>query len=65
MKVKVKALANISGGSHGPRSIGDEFDVDAVLRDELIARGLVEDVVTLLVDETPSKSSSKVAVAKE
>lgn len=40
--MKVRALASLSGPM-GRRTTGDEFVVDAVLGNELIARHLVED----------------------
>lgn len=63
--MKVKALADISGGSHGPRSVGEEFDVDDARGEQLILRRLVEAVVSPLAVEVVPKEPKRAPKSKE
>lgn len=65
--MKVRALASLSGPM-GRRTAGDEFVVDAVLGDELIARRLVEAVAAEpdpVAEEPVAKPVKAKAAAKE
>lgn len=65
--MKVRALASLSGPM-GRHTAGDEFVVDAVLGDELIARRLVEAVAAEpdpVAEEPVAKPVKAKAAAKE
>lgn len=55
--MKVRALANLSGGAHGDQPKGSEFTVSASVGQSLIERKLVEEVTTETAEDKPARKA--------
>lgn len=55
--MKVRALANLSGGAHGDQKKGAEFIVSATAGQELISRKLVEEISAEAAEEKPARKA--------
>lgn len=55
--MKVRALANLSGGAHGDQSKGSEFTVSASLGQDLVSRKLVEEVAAEATEDKPARKA--------
>jgi hypothetical protein len=55
--MKVRALANLSGGAHGDQPKGSEFTVSATLGQDLVSRNLAEEVATEIAEDKPARKA--------